>query len=490
MACVDLPAFPLQVLLRRHPDWRRLPVVVVSENRSQGVVLWVNEKARRQQVRPGLRFAAALSLCHELRADEVSAEEIQTQIQARLDVLRLYAAEVEVSHEEPGVFWLDAGGLSLLHPDLRTWAGRLRQHLHRDGYVAQVAVGFTKLGTYATARAAKGLVVFASPREESQAAREVPLARLDLDPPLRDALEQLGIDTLGGFVDLPGPGVLERFGPEAHRLHRSAHGQLWSPLAAEPQPEPLIRRSRWDRAETDAGRLLHGIGVLLASLLSTLAARQQALAALSLELRTENGRRWIERLQPAHPTRDEGIVRELIQLRLAHLGLDDGVEEVTLEVEPARLETHQGDLFDRPRRDFRAGRRALARVRAELGAASVVKAVLHDRHLPEAQFTWEVLETLSPPVPRRVRRRPLVRRLYARPRQLSSPGRHEPDGWHIRGLAEGPVEEIVGPYVISGRWWQRPVWREYHYVRVGPNRWLWVYYDRHRRRWFLQGEVE
>ena len=32
--------------------------------------------------------------------------------------------------------------------------------------------------------------------------------------------------------------------------------------------------------------------------------------------------------------------------------------------------------------------------------------------------------------------------------------------------------------------------REYHYVRTEREGWLWVYFDRRRRRWFLQGSVE
>ena len=55
LACVDLPAFPLQLLLRRHPEWRGYPTAVVAEDKPQGVILWVNESARRKGVLPGLR---------------------------------------------------------------------------------------------------------------------------------------------------------------------------------------------------------------------------------------------------------------------------------------------------------------------------------------------------------------------------------------------------------------------------------------------------
>ena len=60
----------------------------------------------------------------------------------------------------------------------------------------------------------------------------------------------------------------------------------------------------------------------------------------------------------------------------------------------------------------------------------------------------------------------------------------------ILGLEGGPVEEVRGPYLISGGWWVREVQREYHFVRTTRSGWLWVYFDRRRRRWFLQGAVQ
>jgi protein ImuB len=34
------------------------------------------------------------------------------------------------------------------------------------------------------------------------------------------------------------------------------------------------------------------------------------------------------------------------------------------------------------------------------------------------------------------------------------------------------------------------VHREYHFVESRDGALLWIYYDRHRRRWFLHGMVE
>ena len=74
IACIDVPALPLQVLLQREPSWRRHPVAVVDRDEPQGRILWVNEAARQARILPGRRYAEGLSLSAELRAASVDAE--------------------------------------------------------------------------------------------------------------------------------------------------------------------------------------------------------------------------------------------------------------------------------------------------------------------------------------------------------------------------------------------------------------------------------
>jgi protein ImuB len=53
-----------------------------------------------------------------------------------------------------------------------------------------------------------------------------------------------------------------------------------------------------------------------------------------------------------------------------------------------------------------------------------------------------------------------------------------------------PVIRVTGPYLVSGGWWHREVTREYHFAETKDGQILWIYYDRRRRRWFVQGTVE
>ena len=124
IACLILPEFPLQLLLRRQPGWREHAAAVVDRDAAQGVILWANERARESRVLPGLRYAAALSLVPELRAGEVAAGEISIAIETLTTSLRFYTPDIEPSRDEPGLFWLGASGLSLLYPSLVRWAAR------------------------------------------------------------------------------------------------------------------------------------------------------------------------------------------------------------------------------------------------------------------------------------------------------------------------------------------------------------------------------
>ena len=83
-----------------------------------------------------------------------------------------------------------------------------------------------------------------------------------------------------------------------------------------------------------------------------------------------------------------------------------------------------------------------------------------------------------------------MRRVQSEPRALPHRPRHEEDGWQLRGRSDAAVEKLVGPFVVSGGWWNRERCREYHFARTRKGEWLWVFRDPNRRRWYLQGEVE
>jgi protein ImuB len=493
LACVNIDEFPLQLLLGRRPSWRSLPAAVVDRENAQGVVLWANGHARERRILPGMRYAAALSLSRQLRAGAVNDAEVAAAVDRLAEKLRTFTADVEPSQHEPGVFWVGASGLSLLYPSLDEWAGLVRAALAGEGYHASVAVGFSRFGAYAVARTIEDTVVFDDPAGEQARAAEVPIERLGFEPRLRDALAKLGITTLGGFLDLPAPGVRKRFGSDVHRLHQLAKGELFSPLQPQYPLEPASGVAIFDHPECNLDRLMAVIEQLLSQILAELSKRDELAAAVGVRFLFDDGARAAERVEPASATLEAEQILDLVRLRLEGLKLTAGVAEVELAAESHTAARRQRDLFEQQSpRDLEAANRALARVRAELGDGAVVRATLRDGHLPEASFEWEPVKQLEGPAPRNVAQalRPLVRRIYSRPVALSKRRQNEPRAALITLYEDRRVEERVGPYIVTGGWWVREVGREYYYVRTETGRCLWLYYDRRRQCWFLHGEVE
>jgi protein ImuB len=498
LACVDLPAFPLQLLLRHHPEWRAYPAAVVAEDKPQGLVLWVNEKARQQGVLPGLRYAAAFSLAAGLRAGEVSPAESKKAITELTQCLMRFTPEVEPSSDEPGVFWLNGAGLQHLYASPKRWAYAIHKDLRAQGFAVNLVVSFTRFGSYGIAKSTQGITVFRDPAEEQNAAREVPLSRLNIEPEFRDALSQLGIKTTGDLLSLPPGGLRERFGKQAHRLYRMAAGDLWTPFEPRAPDEPALQKYILDNAEDDTMRLLFLIKQLLHPLLATLAARHEALLILWLSLLIDHNGWLKEPLRPAAPTLDVMQILDLVRLRLESLQLAAGVVEIELRAESCAATSEQLRLFSEgSSRDVDAANRALARLRAEFGEHAVVSAKLTDGHLPEARFTWEPISRVK--LPRNVLKglsspsaKVLVRRIAAKPRPLGGGGSHHShdDGWLILGHKHGTIDKLTGPYVFSGGWWNREIQREYYFAETRRGDLLWLYYDRVRRRWFWQGAVE
>src|SRR5213078_1227065 len=166
VACLDLPAFPLQLVWRQELAWRTQPVVVIENDRPQGEVLWACERARAMGVLVGQRYAYALSLCGGLRARVVPREQIDEAITELRAALHRLSPGVEPG--EPGTFWLDGEGLGQVFPDGgkprgRAWGDAIAQVLAELEYRGAVVVGFSRFATYAIARAMRlGVASFAS----------------------------------------------------------------------------------------------------------------------------------------------------------------------------------------------------------------------------------------------------------------------------------------------------------------------------------------
>ena len=509
LACVNVAALPLQLLLRIHPDWASLPVAVVEADRPQARVLFLNAPARRAGVRIGQRYATALVLARDLRADVVSPAQIEHSVRTVANRLRRYSPHVEPASNTRGVFWLDAQGLKRLYPSLHTWADEIRADLRAVGMRSTVAVGFTRFGTHALALSHRTRVVCANADEERTWVECVPLSRLDLDPDVRDRLLVLGVNTVGDFLRLPGDGIRTRFGEATDALYQLAAGRRCAPLVPVPAEALHERSVDFDAPERNVDRLVFVIKRLLDGLVATLTREARAVVEIALHMKLDDRVTRVERVRPAAPTLDIAQLLTLVRLRLDALRFSAGIVTLRVKTDTCAATPVQCRLFtEQTRRDAEAANQAFARIRAEWGEQSVVRARICDAHLPSARFAWEPLAHMpTRSAPRVVAARPRVRRIYPQPLPLPSHFVHQATGdeLHASGVPFSgdvsgvgdftPDARVFGPYVVSGGWWgggveQGDVHRDYYFVHANSGELWWLYYDRRRRRLFLQGQVE
>jgi protein ImuB len=80
LACVELPALPLQLLLRANPASAQGAAAVVESERPQAQILWLNRAARKAGVTTRMRAGSARALAPKLFTGVVERHEIEDAI--------------------------------------------------------------------------------------------------------------------------------------------------------------------------------------------------------------------------------------------------------------------------------------------------------------------------------------------------------------------------------------------------------------------------
>lgn len=510
LACISLPKIDLQIVAQRHPDWKELPAVVVTEEKPLGRITAANRLAYTTGVKPGMRYASALGICGELRAGVVEREDREALRERLVAILRRFTPEVEPALDDPALFWVNAGGLERIYGAPARWAGSIDTALAAEGLVSSIAVGFSRFGTYAAAKVKRAITVFEREDVEEASALRAPIGVLPFDHEVLLRLHHLGIYTIRDFCRFSPGALRRRFGREVEALQRFARGEERLPVQAVGEAGTYRREMRllYPEAATDA--LLHYQLSLLRELIARAWSDRQLVSELIVEFCPERwpgaGDRDRERCTAEHiitsrPTLDQKKLERLLRLRFEQTRLAEPVVRLSLEVVVLPTERVQDDLFDAPgRRDPAKALTAIGELCAELGNDAVQIASLEDAHLPEGQFTWHRVDRLASPRPADESRPVLVRRILAEAKPiarlpaefLAASATAQPPA--APATAQPPAASCapaaLGPYELSGGWWQGPYRREYYYLNSRGGRLLWIYFDEPKARWLVQGVVE
>jgi protein ImuB len=378
--CVLLPRFELVVAAGGREALLRGPAALAPEPGREGLVGEVSQAAEALGIHPGMRLGEALARCPRLTLvppDPVGVADGWARAVARLEGI---GAAVESTR--PGLACFAVGGLRRLYGgSLDGVVAAVRAALRHPVRIGAGPSRFCALAAAARARSRRASIV-SEARE--LAGEPVSLLRSrDETATLPEALERLGVRTLGELAALPRAALADRFGPPGLLAHDFAHGHD-TPLRPRRPGETIEEVLELEESSSGA-QLERALALLVDRLLARRERDGRTLRTVVLAARLVEGGTWRERVVFREPLADPARMRLALGQRLPLLPAP--AESLRLAVErfgPSHPGAHA--LFDDGSAQRRARlREAVRQVRAVAGREGALRvlAVDPDSRVPE-----------------------------------------------------------------------------------------------------------
>jgi protein ImuB len=319
---------------------------------------------------------------------------------------------------------------------------------------------------------------------------KLPIACTAWDPERLQTLRAMGVTRVGELLRLPRAGLARRLGAAMLR-------DLDVALARQPAPRRAFVARQWFRERCDfeseietAAYLQKALEPLIERCAQFLRARQAGIQTLRLKLRHREGPATRVQAGLASITSERRRLTEVLTQKLTRLELRAPVRSMELisgalqPLSAASLDAFSGGLS--------AGGRDTApqlveRLRARLGEEAVYGVISIPEHRPEA--AWRRVHEL--------RLTSLLGSGGKRADQVMTPNDTPRPVWLLDAplpLSETEIRAEAGPERIESGWWDgKGVARDYYIARqTGGERQsqgarLWVFQERHSKRWYLHG---
>ncbi|HSZ62249.1 MAG TPA: hypothetical protein VK828_10655 [Terriglobales bacterium] len=408
-ACIFIPDFSVQAIIRFEPELRVRPVAVLGGRPPLEKVVAFNEKARQSGVEIGatksqLEAWENLVLRARSESQETSAHA------ALLDCAQSFSPEVEDT--SPGTVLLNLAGLDPLLGPLPKLAHDLAQRISQMGLEANIAAAANPDAALLAARGFPGVNLIPQGREAEQLG-DLPVDVLldsfssgfssDVEEAARlaETLDRWGIRKLRALAALPEVPVSERLGQQGIRLQQLARGAALRNLCVL---EPQLNFAESVELECPIV-LLEPLAFLLNRMLEQVCARlrARALAAqelhLEMDLATEqpndctsffetptrsltgkSTRKFTRTLCLPTPILDAKVFLKLLQLDLQAHPPGAPIVKIHLSAQPARPRTLQSGLFQPVFPEPEKLELTLARIAGIVGEGRVGSVELLDTH--------------------------------------------------------------------------------------------------------------
>jgi protein ImuB len=330
--CVLLPRFQLTVAAGSRKELLRVPTALAPVPGGTQTVGEVSLAAEAFGVHPEMRLGEALARCPRLTLVPPDPGGVADAWERVL--VRLESIGAAVEPERPGLVCFEARGLLRLHGGMEGVLSSARQAL--PSWPARYGMApsrFAAVAAATRARVRRPVIVPGGQEQAREFLASMPVTLLRARPALArlpEALERLGIQTLGELTQVPLAALADRFGSEgllAYQLASGGDGMLRPRIATA-----LVRESL-ELPEAASGlQLESALGLLIDRLLARRERRGRTLRAVTLcAVLVEQGGTWREQVVFREPLADPVRIRLATAHRLVEIPAP--AEQLRLSVE-------------------------------------------------------------------------------------------------------------------------------------------------------------
>jgi protein ImuB len=521
-ACIYVPDFPVEAILRAEPELRSRAVAVIEGKPPLEKISCGNEDARRAGISAGMTKLQP-ELCDDVVLRDRSESQETAAHQALLDCAHSFSPRVEDFAAD--TLLLDLSGLDKLFGPLPKIAREISRRAGYMGMETNVAVASILDAALLAAHGFSGVTVIPDGKE-AEVLGGLPVEFLftaDADPEdteeFLNIFSRWGIRKFRDLAALPEVDLSERLGQEGLHFQALACGAGTRNLV--PSDAPLVFEEVIELEYPIV--LLEPLAFVLNRMLEHLCARLQgrALAAqeLQLVLTLENGRsetdvslaQFQRTIRLPVPMLDAKTFLKLLQLDLKSNPPGAPVAKVCLRIEPAKPRPAQNGLFMPASPQPEKLELTLARISAVVGEGRVGSPMLLDTHRREAFEVCHFAPSESKarsnghlaagrrrPVPHNQKQEIVTALRILRPpiavRVSHSKGRPSHVMSRKRGRISGPILWAAGPWRTSGDWWEQDAWvRDEWDIAVQEQDGIVLYrlvHDLLTSEWLLQGRYD
>jgi protein ImuB len=319
------------------------------------------------------------------------------------------------------------------------------------GLKAQAGLGPNPDLAFLAARRAKPVLVV---KEPSAFLDALPVHVLRPPPDILTLLHDWGIRTIRQLRLLPRADLVDRLGPEAGKLWEQACGRSGRPLHLVEPPREFVETFEFEHEVDTLEPLLFLLRRFLNHLAQRLRCMGRVAGSMTLTLTLERDAVYERLFSIPSPAADPEVLFRILFTHLESLRLENRPVAITLRLEPVLPGRDQFQLFETVLKDPNKLGETLGRLSALVGAENTGVCVRLNDHHPD---TWRMesprfQKSLAPASLPSLTGLPLRRcrpALSVDVKTVNDLPEHL-----ISSFARGHIVSALGPYRLSGQWWE------------------------------------